>query len=144
MFWWIVLSVVVTFGTALLLRVTRISTLFGGLLALPFVWLFFGFKENETSRAATGTFGSLCASFLSCFAGLLLGSLILCHHTPAGFYWILCAPVVGILLMKHFVLESHPVPAERISSLYMEAWPNLIGSVGAIVACYFVSGPWFR
>ena len=144
MFWWIVLAAFVTFGAAIVLKITRISTLSGGVLAVPFLWLFFGFKENEASRAATGTFGSLFAAFTSCFAGLLLGSLILCRHTPAAFYWILCVPIVGVLLMTQFVLASHPIPCEKMSDLYMEAWPNLTGSVAAVVACYFVAGPWFK
>jgi hypothetical protein len=56
---------------------------------------------------------------------------------------MLCAPVAGIVLVVQLVLASHPVPAERARSLYMEARPNIVGSVGAVVACYFLSAPWF-
>ena len=143
MFWWIVLAVMVTFGAAILLKVTRASTVLGGLIAMPLGWLLFRSEDTEASRAFTGAAGSLFAAFLSCLAGLVLGSLILCHHTPREFYWILCAPVAGIVLMVQLVLASHPVPAELARSLFMEAWPNLVGSVVAVVACYFLSGPWF-
>ncbi len=143
MFWWMVLAVGATFGAAIILKVTRISTLLGGLLVIPLT-LIFRFKEDGTSRAVTGTFGSLFAAFLSCFAGLLMGSLVLCHHVPPGFYWILCAPVVGIILMIQFVLAKRPIPTERANGLFMEAWPNLLGSIGAIAACYIIAGRWFK
>ena len=141
MFWWIVLAVVVTFGASVLFRMARISTVVGGLLAIPSTWLLFGFKENEATKAVTGAFGDLFAAFVSYCAGVLLGSLILCHHTPLGYYWILCAPVVGIMLMIRFARGAHPILGGAGS---LEAWPNLIGSLGAIVACYCVAGPWFR
>jgi len=143
MFWWIALAVVVTFGTAILLKVTRASTVLGGLIAVPLARLFSRSADTEASRALTGALGSLLAAFLSCLAGLVLGSLILGHHTPREFYWILCAPVAGVVLLVQTALASHPVPEERARSLFMEPWPNFVGSVGAVVACYFVSGLWF-
>ena len=142
MFWWIALAVVVTFGAAFLLKVTRASAVLGGMIATPLGWLLFRSQDTEASRAFTGAAGSLFAAFLSCLAGLALGSLILRHHTPREFYWILCAPVAGIALMVQFTLASHPVPQEQARSLLMEPWPNFVGSVGAIVACYFISGQW--
>ena len=143
MFWWIALAVVVTFGAAFLLKVTRATAVLGELIAMPFRWLLFRSEDTEASRAFTGALGSLFAAFLSCLAGLVLGSLILRHRTPREFYWILCAPVAGITLVVQFVLASHPVPAERARSLFMEPWPNFVGSVGAVVTCYFLSGRWF-
>ena len=143
MFWWIVLAVVVTFAAALLLKVTRASAALGGLIAMPLAWLLFRSEDTEASRAFTGAMGSLFAAFLSCLAGLVLGSLILRHHATREFYWILCAPVAAIALVVQFALASHPVPEERARSLFMEPWPNFVGSVGAIVACYFISGQWF-
>ena len=125
MFWWIALAIVVTFGTAILLKVTRASTVLGGLIAVPFARLFFRSADTEASRVLTGTLGSLFAAFLSCLAGLVLGSLILSHHTPREFYWILCAPVAGIALLVQFTLASHPVPQDQARSLLMEPWPTL-------------------
>jgi len=104
MLWWIVLSVVVTFGAAFLLKVTRASAELGGLIAMPLGWLLFRSEDTEGSRAFKGALGSLFAAFLSCLAGLVLGSLILRHHTPREFYWILCAPVAGIALLVQFTL----------------------------------------
>jgi len=141
MFWWIVLAVVVTFGAAILLKVTRASTVLAGLIAIPLTQLLFW--DDGASRAVEGALGSLLAGFLSCLAGLLLGSLVLCHHAPRALYWMLCAPVAGIVLVVQLVLASHPVPEERARSLFMEARPNIVGSVGAVVACYFLSAPWF-
>jgi len=143
MFWWIVLAVMVTFGAAIFLKVSRVSIILGGLIAVPLARLFFQFKDSEASQAFTGALGSLFAAFLSCLAGLVLGSLILCRHTPHEFYWILCAPIAGIMLMVQFVLAAHPVPVERARGLFMEAWPNFLGSVGAVAACYFLSELWF-
>ena len=143
MFWWIVLAVVVTFGASFLLKVTRATAVLGGLIAMPLRWLLFRSEDTEASRAFTGAAGSLFAAFLSCLAGLVLGSLILRHHTPREFYWILCVPVAGIALVVQFAVASHPVPEDRARSLLMEPWPNFVGSVGAIAACYFVSGLWF-
>ena len=141
MFWWIVLAIVVTFGVAFLLRVTPISTLMGMLLAMPFGFLL-GDKENRGAR--TGTFANLFCSFVSCFAGLVLGGLILSHHATVGLYWILCAPVVGIFLIVGLATASDPVPQEMMNKGYMEAWPNLIGCAGAVVACFYLVRPWFK
>jgi len=69
MFWWITLAVVVTFGAAILLKVTRASTLLAGLIAIPLTRLLFLFNDDEASRELEGTLGSLLAAFLSCLAG---------------------------------------------------------------------------
>ena len=143
MIWWIVLAVAVTFGAAILLKVSRASTVLGGLIVMPLRWLLFRSEDTEGSRAFTGALGSLFAAFLSCLAGLVLGSLVLRHHTPRVFYWILSAPVAGIALVVQFALASHPVPSDQARSAFLEPWPNFVGSVGAIVACYFISGRWF-
>ena len=141
MFWWIVLAIVVTFGTAFLIRITPISLMLGFLLAVPFGLLFGAdFKDEGAIR---GTFTNLFVAFIACFAGLVLGGLILSRHTALGWYWILCAPVAIIWFIAHLTFANNPV-SERTSGLYMEVWPNLAGCAGAVVACYYLVRPWFK
>jgi hypothetical protein len=141
MFWWIVLAIVVTFGVAFLIRITPVGLMLGALLAAPFGLLFgTDFKDRG---AISGTFANLFVAFIACFAGLVLGGLILSHHTALGWYWILCVPVAIIWFIAHLTFTNNPV-SERTSGLYMEAWPNLMGCAGAVVACYYLVRPWFK
>jgi len=139
MFWWIILAIVVTFGVAILVRVTPVGLLLGGLMAAPFGLLL---GSGPNSGAVTGSFANFFAAVVSCFAGLVLGSLILSHHTTLGWYWILCVPVAGVWLIAHSIFASNPIP-EKMNGLYMEVWPNLLGSAGAVIACYYLARLWF-
>ena len=144
MFWWIVLGIIVTFGAAILPKVTRISNFSGALLAAPLTWLLFGFKENETNEGGDRHLRQPVHCVRLLFCGAPHGQPHPSSSHTDWSYWLLCFPVAGITLMIQFILAKHPIPTERASGLYMEAWPNLVGSVTAIVACYLVTGQWFK
>ncbi|MGA2766483.1 MAG: hypothetical protein ABSG17_24325 [Spirochaetia bacterium] len=137
MFWRLVFAIVVALGVTLLLRYT-----FGIVLGALLAGFLLGDEKNSGARIATLVFANVFAAFISCFAGLVLGGLILSHHTAVGSYWILCVPVAGVFLILAQITGSDPAGKMRMKG-YMEAWPNLIGYAGAVIACYYLARPWF-
>ncbi len=142
MFWWIVLATFVALITSYVLNATPVGSLLA-ILPAYLVKLIFGIglgQESQESKGVLVTFMHLFQSLISCFAGLLLGSLVLRGRYPIGFYWLLCGAIALVTVIKLKAVGELP---DQNIPLLMEAWPNLIGPILAIVFCYQLVRPWF-
>jgi len=135
MFWWIVLSALVTFLVSyILMRIGALASI-AMWITFPIEWLAGG-KNSKSAMGLHGTIAIVISSFCNSFAGLFFGLLILKDHVPIGFYWLL-AGIIGIEMLLT-ILTLNEIPKARLP-LYSMTLPNILGPIIAVFVGYFIA-----